>query len=308
VPNSYLYEMTLDRRPGGALLGQGPIETPTTWRSFKMAQRAQFGNRVPVVSCWHHLRRGYRLNLTPTGQVYRSEMYWEFDPNVAPVVLTRMQRDLAGAPGLFGLRWRWNALAWYGLALAGRGSPETQHRFLALARRLSEEAETDVGEAEGSRWSAVGSMWWAGGDQKSAIAAYTRAMERPGEHRATPYLLLAALYDDMGREEQYRDLLHRMPAPDAVELSWMREVADALWYAGQRERAASWYGQISEARRRSSLSLARAFLCGALVLLVLVAAAIFGLIYWDARTSMRRTVRSQEADNSSSPGMIGFDL
>src|SRR4051812_18136461 len=113
LPISYLYEMSLEKGPGGLLLGPGPSGPSVTWRAQKLAQRIFFGDRVPVVRCWHHLSQAgvpagekpFVLNLTLKGQVYRGQEYWETDSGTVPAVLSAMERDLAIGPELFHRRW-----------------------------------------------------------------------------------------------------------------------------------------------------------------------------------------------------------
>jgi hypothetical protein len=71
-PISYLYEMSVERLSpdlAGVALGLGPerLQSGATWREAKRLDQYHFGDRVPVVSCWHH-EKG-RLFLLPSGQV-----------------------------------------------------------------------------------------------------------------------------------------------------------------------------------------------------------------------------------------------
>ena len=65
---------------------------------------------------------GYRAYLTPTGQVYRSTTYWEFDPGTLLAMAGQIERDLAAGTATFREHWRPNAIAWYGFAQAGTAS------------------------------------------------------------------------------------------------------------------------------------------------------------------------------------------
>jgi hypothetical protein len=85
LPISYFYEMSVERLSPDLVdiaLGLGPerLRSGATWREAKRLDRYHFGDRVPVVSCWHH-EKG-RLFLLPSGQVYGSWRRWEDEPAV----------------------------------------------------------------------------------------------------------------------------------------------------------------------------------------------------------------------------------
>jgi WD40 repeat protein len=115
APVSYLYEMSLEPAPVGLTLGPDPVGKVPTWREQKMAQRINFGDRVPVVRCWHHYLKAQQspsageeafvLNLTLKGQVYRGGSGWEQDPETVPAVLAAIERDLGAGPAQFQRRW-----------------------------------------------------------------------------------------------------------------------------------------------------------------------------------------------------------
>src|SRR5262249_26772256 len=108
VPVSYVYEMNTEAAPPGLSLGLTPGQpaNAATWRDVKLLDRTAFGDRVPVVSCWHHLPHGYRAYLTPSGHIYYSSTYWEFDPETVSTMLDRLDQDLAGGAAQFLEHWR----------------------------------------------------------------------------------------------------------------------------------------------------------------------------------------------------------
>jgi hypothetical protein len=111
LPTSYFYTMRADAAvPAGFLLGPGP-DRLSSWRAQTVAQRVQFGDRAPIARCGHHgagpraERPPLVLNLTPTGEVYRSEETWELDRAAILTLLHRLERDVTAGPQRFLGRW-----------------------------------------------------------------------------------------------------------------------------------------------------------------------------------------------------------
>lgn len=102
LPVSYSYEMRAEKGNAGLQLGHFHSTPSTTLRDAKMAQRANYGDRVPVVRCMNHPAA---LNLTLSGQVYSGGGMWEYDPGTIAVVLTRMEADLRAGYPQFQRRW-----------------------------------------------------------------------------------------------------------------------------------------------------------------------------------------------------------
>jgi tetratricopeptide (TPR) repeat protein len=248
LPVSYLYEMSLDKNPGGVLLGPGPTGLAVTWREQKIAQRRFYGDRVPVVRCWHHAlsappspgagREPFVLNLTLTGQVYRSVTTWEFDPETAPFVLTAMERDLAAGPEQFRRRWLPDQIAQY-FAFVRQLPPGNRDRLRAAAEKLAAVARTKPGTVDGGLLSAAGSLSRAAGDTDKAIAAYEEVARMPGPRGPLVYLL-AELYSSSGQHEKaiayLQDLLTREPD----NAGYMDLLARSYDETGQHEKAAEW--------------------------------------------------------------------
>jgi hypothetical protein len=108
---SYSYEMSTDRTSVRCFL-LGPRPPGMTWREQKAAQRVNFGDRVPVIRCWYHTdtrggnARPIVLNLTLSGQVFRSQGRWELEADTVAAVLACMERDVAMGAETFRRRWR----------------------------------------------------------------------------------------------------------------------------------------------------------------------------------------------------------
>lgn len=287
VPTSYLYEMSLAQKPFGLLLGPPPGGKISTWRDLKIAHRVHFGDLVPVVSCWHHVRQGYRQNLTLTREVYRSIIGWEYEPAAVHAALSRLERDLAAGPTQFRRYWWPNAIAWYSYALAGRTSVKTRHRLRAAAGRLAALARSDASMTAGDVWSAAGSLYYAGGDAVKAAEAFEAAIQRTGQHPATPYLLLADIYRRTADPDKATDLLRRMPAIRQSDVNWMGQLGEAYMNTGRPQEAAHWqreadmWRRIAEQPRQDGLpsrlvvSVVAVFLLTLVIFLAILLLAVF---------------------------------
>jgi hypothetical protein len=145
IPVSYAYEMSADPAPADGLqLSPQRLGPQPTWHERKMAQRLTFGDRVPVVRCYHH--GDVVLSLTLTGQVYQSQREWEFDPATVGVVLDRLAADLAAGPAPFTRNWDLGAIEAYFTLWPNRGRvllidtplpPTLRYRSATVANRLS---------------------------------------------------------------------------------------------------------------------------------------------------------------------------
>jgi tetratricopeptide (TPR) repeat protein len=252
----------------------------------------QFGTRVPVVRCWHHVTGSgtrsepFVLSLTPMGQVYRSESFWEFDPGTIPAVLARMEQDLSAGPDQFRRRWRPKAMAWYFFSFAGRVSEETSSRMRTAAARLA--ALTRAG-GSGDLWSAVGSLYYAGGESAKAISAYERRARVSGNHQATACLLLADLYRQEGQPDEADALLKRMPSLDSTDAYYIAIMVSGYQSASEPNRAADWQriANMAAKSRRADAPFSSSYrlliLVFALWLLAVIVVAIGGAVYFAAR-------------------------
>jgi len=137
---SYSYEMGAARTSVHPM-HLGPAPAGATWRAQKLAQRVNFGDRVPVIRCWHHARGrlpggpGGVWNLTLSGQVYESSAHWELDPETVPVVLACMERDAAAGWPVFRRRWEPDQLSLYFSRL--HATPSLRARLAVAADRIA---------------------------------------------------------------------------------------------------------------------------------------------------------------------------
>jgi tetratricopeptide (TPR) repeat protein/uncharacterized RDD family membrane protein YckC len=308
VPISYLYEMSLAGNPRGIRLGPAPGGKVSNWRDLKVAQRLHFGEAVPVVTCWHHLKQRCRLNLTLDGRIYRSGQAWEHEPAAVAAALSRLERDLTAGPSAFRRHWWPEALAWYAYPLAGLTSPKTQSRFRAAADRLSTLGGWNT-DTDREVWTAAGSLYYAGGDVVKAAEAFETAIQRRGRHSATPYLFVAEIYRRAGDRQRARDRFQQMPPLTNYHIGWMSNLSYVYRHTSRLREAATWDQQASWGR---SVIKARAkgrtrslWWIGVLAFLTfsMLAAA---LIYFLAKQHTQRTAALQEIGLADS--VSGFDL
>lgn len=211
---SYSYEMgsgkwQLLRLQLGYLTGK-PI---STWRDLRTVMRANFGDMVPIVQCWHHNAapsggraspQPFVLNLTASGHVYRSIATWEADPQVLASVLECLERDLKAGPTQFAARWNPVALHGYLQTVADRwqgtrvGAPQNLRlQLLRAAGRLESTAAAVRRDSPRVYMAAAGAYRLAGLVQ-SAAGCYEKAMASP-EVRQEAGLALARMYESVGR-------------------------------------------------------------------------------------------------------------
>jgi peroxiredoxin len=254
---SYIYDMSVGR-PRSYGWALGPVKNVSSHRSFTLAQRVYFGERVPVVRCLHHLAGtlaghaprfpDFVLNLTAAGQVYRSYTLWELDPGTTPVVLARMERDLAAGPEPFRRRWLADLLAWYFYYMKPRPDDQgplrripvgLRNRFRLVADKLAAVAKRDSWLADHGFYGVLGGLYFAAGDTAKAIAAAETAVQRPRLPECTPRML-AELYRQEGHPEKVISLYQGLLAKAPANRDAMKELADAYEQAGHREQADEW--------------------------------------------------------------------
>jgi peroxiredoxin len=258
LPISYIYDMSIGRpRTWGWVLG--PLKSASNHREFTLAQRVYFGERVPVVRCVHHLAGtlaghptqypNFVLNLTPSGRIYRSYTLWELDPATTPVVLARMERDLAAGPETFRHGWRADLLAWYFYYMRPRPGdegplrrirPSLRERLRLTAGELAGMIKRDSWLADHGFYGVIGGLYFAARDTSKAIGAAETAVQRPRLPECTPRML-AELYREAGRPEKVIPMYQRLLAKAPENRDTMKELADAFESAGQREMAEEWY-------------------------------------------------------------------
>jgi hypothetical protein len=228
-PSSYLYEMTTDRmgRLGYVWLGtevRGYDATPkASWRETRTAQSLHFGDRTPVLRCYHHLDGTYpkepphsthcALTLAANGSVYSGENNWEYDPESVRTALERMNRDLDDGLKTFNRHWLLYHVSEYFANINGgkesRFSSALQASLRAMALRLRAMERQFPAEYQrnlrtnlrSDLWSAVGSLFLAARETNPALTAYETAMGLPGNHDMTE-ARLESLYIERGRSNR----------------------------------------------------------------------------------------------------------
>ncbi|MBW3625811.1 MAG: redoxin domain-containing protein, partial [Armatimonadetes bacterium] len=246
LPVSYLYEMSAHPSPGAGLqLGPHAFPANATWRHHKMAQRINYGDRVPAVRCWHHGETV--LNLTLNGRVYRSSGMWELEPDTLPAVLDRMEADLAAGPRSFTRRWSFPMLS-RNLRLVSRNervaqvledrqglSAATRRRMAAGARRLSARSASFPQETRGSLYTVLGSLYALAGQERNAEIAFIKAVQQPGNPtQALGYL--TDFYERVGQSRKALAFLDTVNDPRAREFVTFKRI-ELLARTGQSQRA-----------------------------------------------------------------------
>lgn len=255
LPISYSYQMGPDPNPRGIFLGPLPAGGAATWRALRMAQRVNYGDRVPVVRCWHHwytrVAHGQPivLNLTPSGQVYRSTWNWEHDRETIPVVLDRLERDVDAGAQTFRHQWLPQRIAGYfpyARARAGREPPAPREQCRRVAEKLTALARTESRPFAGQVLSAAGSLYDSAGDAASAVSRLEAALPLGCEDWGTTYrLAIHYLYDEEPQPEKAIPLLERARARWAINPAVSdseavtRLLSEAYGRIGRHDRAAA---------------------------------------------------------------------
>jgi beta-lactamase regulating signal transducer with metallopeptidase domain/peroxiredoxin len=255
-PVSYAYYMSpvkLHLRFGG-LGGPRPRGADDRWRGQMLAMREQFGDRVPVVRCWHHAKSTYEAysrplvpSLTLDGNVYRSAGNWQTDPQTLAVVTERMEGDLAQGAARFMSRWNLGAIALqFGLSPP---IPALKSRLEALAARLEALSGQPLTPDSATHLptdlpAAIGSLYHLAGDTDRAIAAYQTALDHLD--RSVPYYwggewaaanCLPALYAAKGQHEKAIAVYQRILQKDPEKWDWYILMAREYEAMGQTRTA-----------------------------------------------------------------------
>jgi tetratricopeptide (TPR) repeat protein len=182
------------------------------------------------------------LNLTRTGQVYRSGLLWETDPATVPIVLAHLERDLAAGPGQFRRRWLPRVIAGYFAPeqpWRRRRRPISaglRDRLRAVAARIAALGKTYPAPSRGDVYRAVACLHDDLGDTREAIAACEAAARLPALGEDTVYLL-ARLYRETGQYRKAVSLLQAQAARQPRNAVYTSLLADAYAGAGQWDRA-----------------------------------------------------------------------
>jgi D-alanyl-D-alanine carboxypeptidase len=219
LPNSYVYQMTTDPRPFGTWwLGPGRDGEKQSFRADRMLQRANFGERVPVVSCYHH---GFVLHLTLTGYVYRGSDVWEKDPATIPVMLECMDRDLSAGTSAFRRHWEPRKVEEYaGDWIDAPLSPVALSRLKSVAGRLTAVAKALPTPIQPEAHRLAARFYGAAGQLDKAVAAADTALRLRREDQRARWLLADLRYRASSKRTD--------PPVDA----WLRSEMDRLHIPG----------------------------------------------------------------------------
>jgi beta-lactamase regulating signal transducer with metallopeptidase domain/tetratricopeptide (TPR) repeat protein len=237
-PVSYAYYVSpvVPRVNFGGLGGPLAPHADRSWRGQMLAMREQFGDRVPVVRCWHHAKTSHAaysqplvLSVTLEGQVYRGQGNWQNDPSAFPVVLDRLESDLSQGPQSFLRRWNLGSIA--GLFSNSPTQPALRNRLRAIAMKLGALppglTPTDrVTYMPTDLPAAIGSLYYAAGDTEKAIAAYQRAIDHVELHtyyhggELAAAHRLPALYGEKGQHDRAVAVYLRMTEKEPEKWDW----------------------------------------------------------------------------------------
>jgi TIR domain len=229
LPSSYEYDDGMGYRFGPT--GEGD------WRQLKMLKDVYYGDRVPLVRCWHHTQppagvpAGFVPDLSRTGQVYRDREAWEGDPAAVPVVLASIERDLDAGADQFCSRWLLDRIARFFID-SGR-VPALRERYRVVAEKLAGRAHTFPCASPGDLAAAVGSLYRAAGDLRKAIANGEAAVGLPGERYIESSRLLANLYHDTGQDGKAIPFLQRVVTRETGNYDYLGRLLDAYQSTGQ---------------------------------------------------------------------------
>jgi D-alanyl-D-alanine carboxypeptidase len=193
LPNSYLYQMTTDPRPFGTWwLGPGHDGEKGSFRKDLMLLHANFGDQVPVVSCYHH---GFVLQLTLAGYVYRGSDVWANDPPMIRVMLECMDRDLSARGAAFTRHWEPRKVEEYaGDWIDAPLSPVVLSRLKAVADRLTAQAKALPKPVQADAHRLAARFYGAAGQLDKAMAAAGTALRLRDEEERTRWLLADLRY------------------------------------------------------------------------------------------------------------------
>jgi tetratricopeptide (TPR) repeat protein len=261
---SYAYEFSADRSRGvWPQLGPFPppdIQDPIGWGSSRLVsthQRTFYGDRVPVVRCFHHQPdesdEEKVLNLTLTGQVYRSDVRWEYHPDTVAVVLRRLERDLKAGPAHVRRRWSLGWIEQYSfLWLDDPRIKALRLRLRSVAGRLLAIARKLPARDRRFSYRLAARFFNAAGEFKQAIPAIQAAMRLPAVNKWTDpdfdTVVLADAYRGLGQRDKERSLFQRR-LEKRKSPYYMERIANAYEALGQQEKAAEWRLKADPGRR-----------------------------------------------------------
>jgi peroxiredoxin len=242
MPVSYLYDMSADPATYPVIFSPRP-DGKVTWYQQKMAERAYFGDRVPVVRCWHHTQVPASqtppvLNLALSGKIFPTTVpAWEYDAGTVPFLLASLERDLAAGPERVRRRWTAATIADYFGSIPP--VPALHDRLRAAAAKLAALAGPFSQDAA-AQSAAVASLYGAAGDMKEAARAYDRALSLPGNHRWIASQMVGQ-YFRAGQPEKGLMAAEKLQAREPQNVAYMVLLAMTHWRAGQRDKADEWW-------------------------------------------------------------------
>jgi peroxiredoxin len=241
MPVSYLYDMSAD--PATYTLSFSPKpDGKLTWYQQKMAQRAYFGDRVPMVRCWHHTQvsAGQRppvFNLALSGKIFSTTTpAWEYDAGTVPFLLASLERDLAAGPERVRRRWTAAQVADYFGSVPS--VPALRDRLRAAAAKLAA-LPGSFSQDAAARSAAVASLYGAAGELEEAARAYARALSLPGNHRWIASQMVGQ-YFAAGQPEKGLMAAEKLQAREPQNVAYMVLLAWTDERAGQGDKATEW--------------------------------------------------------------------
>jgi peroxiredoxin len=225
------YTLSFSPKPDGKL----------TWYQQKMAQRAYYGDRVPMVRCWHHPRtpagQSPVFNLALSGKVFPTVVpAWEYDAGTVPFLLASLERDLAAGPERVRRHWTAATIADYFGSVPAL--PALHDRLRAAAVTLAALAGSFSQDAA-ARSAAVASLYGAAGDLEEAARAYDRALSLPGNHRWIASQMVGQ-YFAAGQPEKGLMAAEKLQAREPQNVAYMVLLAWTHERAGQGNKATEW--------------------------------------------------------------------
>jgi hypothetical protein len=248
-PVSYSYEMSARSSNGLA----DPFGTPPPtdipgkpWgseRNLNLWQRRYFGDRVPVVRCYHHIEPGEPpsrqrvLSITVNGSLYISGVKWKNAPDTISEVAQRVAEGLAGNVDGFRRDWDIYRLENYTYNWSSDDLPAAVQRRLFRAAFLldahaSQLKQPDVAFRLAARWYA------STGHFLEAVHAAKASLSRlPKEQNQQSQIIEAEAYRGLGQYRDalviYKDIIDRFPEARTTRFLY----ADTLEAIGQGEQA-----------------------------------------------------------------------
>jgi peroxiredoxin len=240
MPVSYLYEMGSDPAAYTVSFGPNP-DGKLTWYQQKMAQRAYFGDRVPVVGCWHHTHvpAGQAppvMNLALSGTVFQSVEMWEHDAGTVSILLASLERDLAAGPERVHRRWTAGSISEYFGSVPAM--PGLRDRLRAAAAKLAA-LSGPFSQDAAAQSAAVASLYGAAGDMEEAALDYNRALSLPGDH-APIAARMVDQYFAAGQPQKGLMAAEKLQAREPQNVAYLVLLAMAHGRSGQRDKAIEW--------------------------------------------------------------------